>query len=110
MPETTTEISDETIAEVKAKHAGADLRLLDAGGEQIIVKVPNRGEWKRFRTMLTSGDATVASETFVQGCLVYPSTAELGAMLERLPALGQVFAERLAAMAGAGRDATEKKL
>lgn len=104
-------ITDDEIARAKSASPGADLRLLSSGGDEVICKVPPRAEWKRFRSMiLDPAQRPAALETLVMGCLVHPGPAELAAMLERRPALAEVFGEKLAAAAGLGAEATEKKL
>lgn len=108
-----TPFAQEVIDAVKAAHPGAEMRILiSEEGEAVICKAPNRGEYKRFRQLLTGDQAqrAAAPETLLYGCTVYPPPTELGALLERRPGLGDAFGEQLAGWAGAGQDVTQKKL
>lgn len=104
--------SDEVIADVKAKHPNTELRMyVTEEGGAVICKAPNRGEYKRFRSMIVNPDQrAMALETLLFGCCVHPPTSELGAMLERRPGWAEVFGDKLSGWAGAGQEVTEKKL
>jgi hypothetical protein len=104
-------ISDETIAKLKAANPGAELVLLQAAGEEAVFRTPPYAEWKRFKSLyLDPAQRPMALETLVFGCLVHPAATDMREVLNRRPALAEVFGERLASAAGMGAEAVEKKL
>ncbi len=102
----------EVIERVKLAHPNSELReLTTEEGIAIICKAPNRGEYKRFKSMVVDpAQKSMALEALLFGCCVHPSTSELGSLLERRPAYAEVYGEKLAGWAGAGQEVTEKKL
>ncbi len=106
-------IAQEIIDKLKEQF-GSDLRLLssDAGdGVEVIVRKPNRQEWKRFRA--ESGDKTtrdVASENLFRSVVVYPDRPSVMALLERLPGIVEEFSEHLLELVGITTQSESKKL
>jgi hypothetical protein len=104
-------ISEQQIAKAKAEHADTTLYLYTVGEDQVVMKTPPPAEWTRFRTMyMDAAQRPRAMHALVYGCLVCPSAAEFGQMLERRPALCEVFGEKLSTAAGLGAEVEEKKL
>ena len=67
-------------------------------------RVPSRAVWKRYRAEASSADPSVKSAAFgplVFASCVYPSEAELEAMLDRRPGLLETFGGELIDHAGA---------
>ena len=67
-------------------------------------RVPSRAAWKRYRAEASSQDPSVKSAAFgplVFSSCVYPSGAELEAMIERRPGLLETFGGDLIDHAGA---------
>ena len=100
-------ISDEKVAELKAKHS--DLTLLKAGSFEIVVRPPTREEWKRFRKE-ASDDAKKSDsvEGILRACTVYPDASEVVSMLAKKPALAEKFGKEVLELA-AGVEEVEKK-
>jgi hypothetical protein len=111
-PSAGTELPPEVIDKVRAAHGGLELKLLTAeDGTQVIAKAPNRGEWKRYRSMINDpAQRASAYEALFFGCVVYPTGGQLTALIEGRPGYCETFGERLAAWSGAGQEVTEKKL
>jgi hypothetical protein len=109
------EISQEQIDKLKAAHAGAELHQVTAGsGEReasVVVKVPTRERWNRFKAQVADQNRkALAFEALVVDCVVHPSKAELGAMLEARPGLSEAFGGKITELAGLEETVTAKKL
>lgn len=101
-------INDKTLAELKAKHPELELHHLVRGDVDVVVKSPGRGEWKKFRAEQSDDKKRPeALERLVRSCCVHPAAEELDAMLERRPAVAEVFGMQLMELAGGGE--VEKK-
>jgi hypothetical protein len=95
-------------AEVKAQHPEAVFLTAKGSGETVAVVSPNRVKWKAFRKMMAKEDTRAdALEQFLRNCAVWPDAAGITAMLERKPALAEVFGEELVGLAG-GAEEVEK--
>lgn len=112
-------IPKEKIAEVlpgiKVKAGKQDVQLLSAtvAGErhEIIAKVPGSPEFQAYRDMLNDeSKRTRARDQLVRDCILYPDSAGLDTMLEKLPGLGTTFGNKLSELAGAVEDVEAKKL
>ena len=106
-------MTDEQIAKLKQAHPDAELSHIkdDNTGAEVVVKTPNDGEWRRFRSM-SSDDAQRANalRTLVIACVVHPAPAEFMAMLERKPGLAETFGNKLVEIAGVSLATTVRKL
>lgn len=103
-------ITNETIAKLKAEH-GDDLHLLEGAGHEIVVRVPSRAEWKRFRAQQADAAKNVdARETLLRGCIVHPAAADVAAIFEKRPGLVDTFGVELQTIAGVTAEATSRKL
>lgn len=99
-----------TIEALKAEH-GDVLEAVSVDDVTIIVRPPNRGEWKRFRA--AAQDQKKRSDApgqLLRDVLVWPSLKEWDEILECKPALDDTIAAEVAEMAGAVEGATRKKL
>jgi hypothetical protein len=106
-------ITEEQIARAKAAHPGVELHLIsnDDLGVEIMVRAPNEGEYKRFRTMhADEAQRSAASRALVLGCIVEPPPSEFTAMLASRPALADTFANDLVEIAGLSRANTRRKV
>jgi uncharacterized protein YihD (DUF1040 family) len=104
-------ITDEMISELKAKHGVDELRLLEACGESVLIRKPNRGEYQRFRAKLAA-EATrdSALEQLVRTVIVYPPPPDFSAMLERLPGLAETFGDEVLELVGVTKKLEAKKV
>lgn len=106
--------SPETIAELKAKHAGKQLHMLefDDGESAVIAIQPPASEWNRLVTVTATDKARsgAAIEDFARSCIVWPERAALMAIASERPALLSRFGSELADLAGASEKITAKKL
>lgn len=106
-------ITEEQIAKHKAANPGAELHVISNAdtGIEVLVKVPNEGEWKRFRTM-GSDDAQrpLALRQLVLACIQEPSPAEFMGILAQRPGLSETFGADLVELAGVSRANTRRKV
>jgi hypothetical protein len=106
-------ITEEQIEALKAEHPGDELHLLanEEHGAEVVVKVPNDGEWKRYRTTGTDpAQRPFALRSLLLACIVYPAPAEVSAMLARRPGLVETFGAELLEIAGVSQATTRRKL
>lgn len=106
-------MTNDTIEKVKAANPGADLRVIanQELGIEVIVRAPNKAEFRRFRTMYGDpAQRAIASEAFLLGCIAEPTAEEFRATLDRYPALAESFAGELCEIAGAIGTVTNRKL
>lgn len=103
--------TEQDITAIKATHAGAELHLVESGEDAIVVKVPNRAQWRRFvaeSANKTPGAASAAMENLLAQVTVWPaSTADV---YDRRPGLVETFAGKVAELAGLAQEASAKKL
>lgn len=101
-------ITEQTIAELKTKHG--EIHLLTAkGGHEIIVRAPNDAEWGSFLDEREKIGAR-ALKGLVRSCLLHPSSSDFKALLDKKPALANVFGAKLLEIAGMEEEAVAKKL
>lgn len=94
---------------IKAEHG--DVFEIESSGVSIIVKAPSRGAWKRFRTSAQNERQRVnAVGNLLRDCLVWPDHNAFEQILEKQPALEDVFAGEVVEIAGAAEATTRKKL
>lgn len=102
-------LNPETIANLKEKHS--DIYLLEAGEHEVVVRPPTRGEYRRFRAMATDDrKKPEAVETLLRDCVLYPESAEIERLLEKKPALADIFGGKVLELAGATEEARGKQL
>jgi hypothetical protein len=105
--------SQSQIDDAKSKHGGT-LHLLeyDDGQSAVIAKQPPRAEWERMvaTSAADRANAARAVENFARACIVWPSSAELDAIVNERPALLAAFGGELADLAGASEKIRAKKL
>jgi arginine repressor len=104
-----------TIDKAKAENPTADLRLLkietNDGLVEILVKIPNDGEWKRFRDMQANDEQGAAAvRQLVLASVVVPDAAGFAAMLSTRPGLAESVAKPLIKLAGVSAIATVEKV
>lgn len=109
------EIPQAEIDALKAAHPGSELHLLTVGdgerAETIIVKVPDRTRWMRFKEQAADKNRrAVAMEALVHDCAVYPAKAEVMARIEARPALAETFGAQIVELAGLEETVVAKKL
>jgi len=96
-------LSDQQIAEAKAKHPRSTcLSILD-GKVQVVLRPPSRLEMKVFRTANLSNDPakqSAAGEQLLAQCCLAPDPKDLAAMLEDYPAIVETFVPKLSELAG----------
>lgn len=103
--------NDAEITAAKAEHPGAELHLLEHGDDAIVVRVPNRIQWRRFITesgTKTPGAASNAMENILAAVTVWPKSSE--DLYNRRPGLVETFAGKVCELAGLASEATAKKL
>ena len=108
--ETKALIPQETIAKVKAERGagGLELHVLEAAGNAVIVRTPSSGIWDAFQEARDKV-GTRALRQLLCDCVVYPESAEVLGMLDRRPALANVFGAKLLELAGLEEEAKAKK-
>ena len=101
--------SEDTIQRLKAEHG--ELYELEVRGYAVLFRPPRRAEYRRFRALaLDEQKRAEALERLTRDCVVWPTPEEFDALLERLPALGEVIGAKLVELAGAMEEVEIKKL
>lgn len=102
------QIDDSKLSELEAEHG--EVFVLTEGGETAVFKRPTRAQYRRFRSeRLDDRKASTALETLFSGCLVYPPAKEFDAVIDRKPALPDLFASKLLDVASGAEDPAQKK-
>ncbi len=103
--------TEQEIEAVKGAHPGAELHMVEHGDAAIVVRVPNRTQWRRFiveSSNKTPGAASAAMENILAAVTVWPrSTADL---YDARPGLVETFAGKVCELAGLASEASAKKL
>ena len=104
------EIESDLLARLRSEH-GDDLHKLEASEVSIVARPPTNAEYRRFRAK-TADERTRpdALEELALSCLIHPSRAEFEKILQRKPALADVFGAKLLEIAGITGEADAKKL
>lgn len=90
---------------------GMELHHLSSDEYDVVVKRPDRPSYKRFKSMMSDPQKRVdALEQLMRDCLVHPTRQEFDAMLDKRPALGDLFGARVLELAGLTAEAEAKKL
>lgn len=94
------------------KQDNGEIFLLTAEtGDCIVVKPPTKIQYKRFKDTATNEKKKAyATEDLVRDCLVFPSLEQFNALLEKRPALPDVFGAAVLNIAGGAEEAQVKKL
>lgn len=106
-------ITKEIASRVKAENPDVELHVLEATGQEVIVRPPTRGEYEVYKNKLADakpGKRMAANEALVRGVLVYPSIEEFDALLEEKPGLVESYLEKVLELAGLVEDSTSRKL
>jgi hypothetical protein len=106
-------ITDEQIAKHKSAKPGIEMHVISNAdnGIEILVKVPDEGEYKRFRTMYADEQQrAMSTRMLVLGCILEPSAAEFTALLATRPALADTFSNDLVEIAGLSRANIRRKV
>lgn len=91
------------IEDHKAKLGSDKVHHLKAGEYEILVRSPGRAQWRRFmQTSAVPERRADAIEMLARDCLLEPSAKDFDALLEERPALGLIFGEEVANIAGIG--------
>ena len=94
-------IDPQVFEQLKEKHPRAV--SLTAGGDTIAVAPPTRPQWRRFKAAAADERKRPdALELILRDCLLYPDPQAFESMIEKRPALVEVFAEQVLELAGAG--------
>ena len=98
-----------TVEKLKSEHG--EIYAVTIGEITLIVRPPSRAAFRRFVDKSASDTARYAAmEALLQDCVVWPSPAEFGELLERKPGLVAPVAERLVQLAGAAQEAEFRPL
>ena len=98
-------IDPKIVEELKEKH-GANLHIVTAQGVEVVVKVPSKAAYRRFRQ--SSRDEKRrddATETLLRDCVVYPDAQTLNSEIEKRPAIVDTFAAEVLELAGLVKEA-----
>ncbi len=102
-------IDDATKAAILEKVPQA--QVLEAQGEEIIVRPPGRAEARRFRTLGMDERRRVdAAETLVRDCCVFPDAKGLNDLFERKPFLADSFVGKLLELGGMAQEVAARDL
>lgn len=103
--------SKEQVEKATAEHGKKLIQIVcEKHGVTVLVKRPNRSEYKLFRSALNDDVKKVeAAEKLLVNCLVFPSKQEFLDILEDLPGLGDLMAGELVDEIGLGKGSAEKK-
>lgn len=109
------ELEQAQIDKLKAEHPNVELHQVRVGeGDReamIVVKVPDRARWIRFKEQAADKNRkALALEALVHDCAVFPSKAEVMALLESRPALCESFGGQIVELAGLEETVVARKL
>ena len=106
-------LTDETIAKLKDANPGAELSVIanDEVGIEVVVKTPDDGTWKRFRSQ-SADDAqrSMALRGLVMACVIYPAGPDFMAAVARRPGIVETIGNKLVEIAGVSMATTVRKL
>jgi hypothetical protein len=106
-------VTDEQIVKLKEANPGAELTLIqnDDVGIEVVVKTPDDGTWKRFRSQ-SSDDAqrSVALRGLVLSCVVHPAGPDFASAVARRPGIIETIGGKLVEVAGVSMATTARKL
>lgn len=97
-------LTDEIVAELKAKHGQALMAVPCASGE-IVFRRPQAKEWERFQDGVRTDKTAAACRELQSACVVYPDAAAWRAAIDEEPALlTEGFQSAVNELAGVGRE------
>lgn len=99
------------IEELRQKHLGAELHRVRIAGEELVARSPSAAAWERFTAR--RGDPSTrfaACRQLLVDCVLHPTGAELGDLIERRPGIVDSVASKLAELCGAAMEAEAEKL
>lgn len=103
------EVPAEILDQLQAKHQ--DVAILSANDEVIVVRPPTRPEYKRFRARSVDVNMRAdAVEELTKSVLLYPDRTGFDVILDKKPALADVFGAKVLELAGLTQEAEVKKL
>ena len=101
-------VPEAIIEAARATHG--EVSELTAGEYAVLVRAPTRGEYKRFRAeSLDERKRAEAVEHLCRSCVVYPDPAAFDALLDRKPALADIFGAKVLELEGAAGEAEARK-
>lgn len=106
-------ITDDQVLKLKADNPGAELTVIenDDVGIEVVVKTPDDGTWKRFRSQ-NSDDAQRAGalRALVFSCVLFPPGLDFVAAVARKPGIVETIGSKLVEIAGVSMATTTRKL
>ena len=100
-------LAPEKVAAIKATYPAA--QHLVCGEDEVVVRPPDRQTWRRFKSELADeAKKPNAVENLLIGCTLLPDQAELAAMLDRKPALAELFGSKVVTLAVGEAEVTVK--
>lgn len=108
-------LADDEIAQLRSKHGIVALVSFKesefAPAADVVVKMPPRGEWKRYRSMMFDPALRDgALETLARACIVQPDMAAIDNMLMSRPSMMERIGARVTTLAGDDDEVSLKKL
>ena len=108
-------LAEDEIARLRSQHGIVALVSFKessfAPAAEVVVKMPPRGEYKRYRAMLfDDSQRPMALETLARACTVYPDKEALDRMEMERPAMWERVGNRVTELAGGDDDVSVKKL
>ena len=96
------DLTEEKIAELKAKH-GNDLRMIEApNGDVIVVHKPSPFAWSRWTRDIGDDkrDRSQSIRTLINGCLAAPDEKTAGKLFDEYPVFPSAVTDVIAEMGG----------
>jgi hypothetical protein len=103
-------ISDETFAELKAKHGEGAVCVVATAAGDVALRRPTRAEYLQFTDKIADAkNRADAMDRIVRQCVVAPPLAELSEALETQPGIVVSCVSPLLEMAGVREEAAVRK-
>jgi len=97
-------LTDEIIAELKAKH-GAALMAVPCPSGEVVFRRPHAKEWEQFQDGVRTDKTAAACRVLQSACVVYPDANAWRAAIEEEPALlTGSFQQAINELAGVDRE------
>jgi len=97
-------LSKEEVEKFEAEHKRvAHLKAKDEAWE-LVLRKPNRAEYKRFRKEATGDNSDSAQETLVRQIAVYPSRDALDALFDDYPGIAEACGKAIRHLCGIEAD------
>ena len=93
-------MTETQLSDLKAKHPKGF--QLTAGGYELFLKTPARGDYLKFKSMLTGDNMSQnsAGEFLLRACCAHPSLDELTRILDECPGLPDAVSKHLRRVSG----------